>query len=99
MGITVNMGGTLTPTAAPGGIAGTGITALAEVNVHVQKVAPPPPPPTAGPYQKQTESSAGVTAMIDLLIKDLDKELQEAGVNEKDAQAAYEKTMAEAAAK
>merc|ERR1719388_778379 len=28
--ITVNMGGTLAPTAAPGGIAGTGVTALTE---------------------------------------------------------------------
>merc|ERR1719486_243719 len=36
--ITVNMGGTLAPTAAPGGIAGTGI-AMAEISAHV---APPP---------------------------------------------------------
>merc|ERR1719174_1366270 len=34
--ITVNMGGTLAPTAAPGGIAGTGI--------GLAQVAPPPPP-------------------------------------------------------
>merc|ERR1719310_2572968 len=34
--ITVNMGGTLAPTAAPGGIAGTGVTVLAAVS-------PPPP--------------------------------------------------------
>merc|ERR1719506_932362 len=43
--ITVNMGGTLAPTAAPGGIAGTGVTALAEVSAHnAANVAPPPPP-------------------------------------------------------
>merc|ERR1719261_1350975 len=41
--ITVNMGGTLAPTAAPGGIAGTGI-GLAEISAHG---APPPPPETA----------------------------------------------------
>merc|ERR1711981_983918 len=41
--ITVNMGGTLAPTAAPGGIAGTGVEALAQV-------APPPPPATWGAY-------------------------------------------------
>merc|ERR1740130_867261 len=35
--ITVNNGGTLAPTAAPGGIAGTGI--------GLNQVAPPPPPP------------------------------------------------------
>merc|ERR1719515_483910 len=34
--LTVNMGGTLAPTAAPGGIAGTGI--------GLSQVAPPPPP-------------------------------------------------------
>merc|ERR1719502_1653089 len=42
--IAVNMGGTLAPTAAPGGIAGTGVTALSQV-------APPPPPATWGAYQ------------------------------------------------
>merc|ERR550514_1700163 len=38
--ITLNMGGTLAPTAAPGGIAGTGVTALQTGE------APPPPPET-----------------------------------------------------
>merc|ERR1719421_2151317 len=32
--ITLNNGGTLAPTAAPGGIAGTGVTVLADVNQH-----------------------------------------------------------------
>merc|ERR1719238_347859 len=48
--IAVNMGGTLAPTAAPGGIAGTGVTALAQV-------APPPPPETFGAYTKKGEES------------------------------------------
>merc|ERR1719197_888173 len=68
--ITVNMGGTLAPTAAPGGIAGTGISA-AQVNV-----APPPPPEANLAYKKSGESSNGVIAMIDLMIADLDKEMQ-----------------------
>merc|ERR1719478_1486202 len=39
--ITVNMGGTLAPTAAPGGIAGTGVALLADVSAHnAGKVAP-----------------------------------------------------------
>merc|ERR1719253_2514811 len=38
---TLAAGGTLAPTAAPGGIAGTGVTVLADVSAHV---APPPPP-------------------------------------------------------
>merc|ERR1719191_492463 len=43
--ITVNMGGTLAPTAAPGGIAGTGI-GLAQ-----NGEAPPPPPEAPGPFK------------------------------------------------
>merc|ERR1719446_1751511 len=66
--ITVNMGGTLAPTAAPGGIAGTGVTVLADVAEHV---APPPPPETAAAFSKKSEESNGVIAMIDLMIKDL----------------------------
>merc|ERR1719313_920694 len=45
--IAVNMGGTMAPTAAPGGISGTGIAVLADVSAHSQKestVKPPPPP-------------------------------------------------------
>jgi len=62
-------------------------------------VAPPPPPETFGPYTKKTEESTGVIAMIDLLVKDLDKELQEAEVMEADAQKEYEEMMAESATK
>merc|ERR1719428_958050 len=59
--IVVNMGGTLAPTAAPGGIAGTGITAM-------NQVAPPPPPEANLAYKKSGQESNGVIAMIDLLI-------------------------------
>merc|ERR1711879_108475 len=45
------------------------------------------------------ESSTGVIAMIDLLVADLDKEMQEAEVMEKDSQAEYEQMMADSAAK
>merc|ERR1719324_1370158 len=71
--ITLNMGGTLAPTAAPGGIAGTGVTVLASVSEH--KAAPPPPPETAAAFSKKSEESNGVIAMIDLMIKDLTKEM------------------------
>jgi septal ring factor EnvC (AmiA/AmiB activator) len=98
--ITVNMGGTLAPTAAPGGIAGTGIAALADVSQHSQDAVKPPPPPEApGAYKKKGEESGGVIAMINLLISDLDKEMAEAGQEEKDAQADYEKMMKDSAAK
>merc|ERR1712071_608873 len=84
--ITLNMGGTLAPTAAPGGIAGTGIGL-------VQRVAPGPPPETAKAYSKKSEESGGVIAMIDTLIKELDTEITEAEVNEKNAQEEYEEMM------
>merc|ERR1719454_2763438 len=86
------MGGTLAPTAAPGGIAGTGISAI-------QKDAPPPPPETFGAYQKKSGESNGVIAMIDLLVKDLDKEMTEAKVTEKNAQADYEQMLTDSAEK
>merc|ERR1719238_2581628 len=91
--IAVNMGGTATATAAPGGIAGTGVTAFA------QKGAPPPPPETFGAYAKKSGESQGVIAMIDLLVKDLDKEMTEAKTQEKDSQADYEAAMDDSAAK
>merc|ERR1719373_70877 len=45
-----------------------------------------------------TEESAGVIAMIDLLVKDLDKELTEAATEEKNAQEEYDKIIADAKA-
>merc|ERR1719382_503951 len=93
--IAVNMGGTAPPTAAPGGIAGTGIA----VFIQTRNVAPPPPPESFGPYTKKSEDSMGVMAMMDLLIADLDKEMTEAETEEKDAQADYEAAMADAAEK
>merc|ERR1719414_2403379 len=91
--ITVNMGGTLAPTAAPGGIAGTGVTALQTSG------APPPPPATWGAYAKKSEESNGVLTMIDMLVGDLEKEVQEMDVTEKDDQAEYEQMIADSAAK
>merc|ERR1719499_2109031 len=72
---------------------------FAQIASHKHRDAPPPPPETFGAYTKKSEGNAGVTQMIDLLVKDLDKELQEAEVNEKDAQGDYETLMAEAATK
>jgi len=92
--ITVNMGGTLAPTAAPGGIAGTGI-GLAQRGA----VAPPPPPEANLAYKKSGEESGGVIAMIDLLVADIDKDNQIMEVDEKDAQKEYETFMADASEK
>jgi hypothetical protein len=94
--IVVSMGGTLAPTEAPGGIAGTGI---ALIEVASQRVAPPPPPEAVGAYSKKSEGSTGVIGMIDLLIKDLDKEMTESKTGEEEAQKDYESMLADSADK
>jgi len=92
-----NLGGELT-TAAPGGIAGTGVTALAQVSIHTQHQNAPPPA-TWGAYATKSQGTSGVIAMIDLLIGDLAKELAEAKTQEKDSQADYEQLMRDSAEK
>merc|ERR1711972_91053 len=94
-----NPSGVLT-TAAPTGIAGTGIAVLAQVSVHQQqRAAPAAPPATWGAYAAKSGENSGVIAMLNLLIKDLDKELTEAETSEKDAQADYGQLMKDSAAK
>merc|ERR1719284_113039 len=60
------------------------------------QVAPPPPPETFGAYSKKSEESNGVIAMIDMLVADLEKEMQTAKVDEKNAQEEYETLMSDA---
>jgi len=81
--IAVNMGGTAPPTPAPGGIAGTGIMAFVQVHMHQD-------------VQKKTEESAGVIAMMDLLLKDLESQMQVAETDEKNAQEDYQQAMSDA---
>merc|ERR1719162_164760 len=95
---TLAAGGTLAPTAAPGGIAGTGVTVLADVSQH-GGAKPAPPPEAPGAYKKKGEESNGVIAMIDLIIKDLDKEMTVAKTEEKDAQGDYEQMTSDSASK
>merc|ERR1740117_927663 len=95
--VTLNMGGTLAPTDAPGGIAGTGV-AVGLVQMH-NRGAPPPPPETFGAYSKKSEESNGVIGMMDAMIADLEKELQEAKFEEEDSQSEYEDFMKDAANK
>merc|ERR1719198_755144 len=63
------------------------------------KEAPPPPPETFGAYVTKKEGTAGVIAMMDLLIKGLDKEMTAAQTAEADAQTDYEALMADSAEK
>merc|ERR1719277_1827098 len=95
--VVVSMGGTVAPTPAPGGIAGTGVVAL--VQVHAHDLAPPPPPETWDAYTKKGEEHTGVVEMMNMLRNDLDKEIQETQVNEKESQREYEQFIADSAAK
>jgi len=72
--------------------------ALVSINAHGRD-APPPPPAAVEAYGKKTEESNGIIAMMDSLIKDLDKEMTEAEVTEKDAQGDYETFMQDSATK
>jgi len=67
--------------------------------VQLQKAAPPPPPETAAAYMKKSEESGGCIAMMDLLVKDLEKEMTVAEAEEKNAQEDYETTMSDSATK
>merc|ERR1719297_608314 len=95
--IYVNEGGDI-PTAAPGGIANTGISAFLQL-FSTSQAAVAPPPAVAAAYTKKSERSAGVMAMMDLLVQDLDKDTTEAETEEANAQAEYQKVMADSAAK
>jgi len=108
--ISLNMGGTLAPTAAPGGIAGTGVTALdqeedddddeasfLQVSSKAKRDAPPAPPAAMGAYKKSSSEGTGAVAMIDMLKKDLELEIEEMQVEEKGYQKAYEEFVGDAA--
>merc|ERR1719221_2051367 len=100
--IAVNMGSEAAPTVKPSGIAGTGITYFAQIASHTGRrdvVAPPPPPETWGAYQKKGQEHNGVVAMMDLLVTDLDKDSEEAKVDEKNAQSEYETFMGDSQVK
>jgi len=61
--------------------------------------APAPPPETFDAYSKKSGEANGVIAMIDLLVKDVEKEMTEAKTDEKDSQADYEAMLKESALK
>jgi chromosome segregation ATPase len=71
---------------------------FAQVHAHNGE-APPPAPEGPKAYSKSGEESNGIIAMMDALIKDLDKEMTEAELTEKDAQGDYEAMMKDSAEK
>lgn len=67
-----------------------------QIRSHNMKDEPAPPPEADVTYKKSGEESGGVIAMMDLMIKDLDKDITESEVEEKDAQKDYEQFMDDA---
>merc|ERR1719174_681327 len=62
-------------------------TMLVQIKQHgAGSVAPPAPPETWGAYKTKGEEHGGVVAMLNMLKADLEKEMQEATVEEKDGQ-------------
>jgi len=74
-------------------------TELAQVHAHGVAAPPPPPATFGGEYEKKGEQSNGIMAMINLLVKDLDKEMTEAETSEEDSQKDYEQLMQDSADK
>merc|ERR1719261_2444657 len=68
-----------------------------QISAYRGKADPGPPP--AGPGAHKKQDGGGVIAMIDTLVKDLDAEMTESEVNEKNAQEEYEEMMADSSAK
>mmetsp|Transcript_137362 Transcript_137362/g.242744 ORF Transcript_137362/g.242744 Transcript_137362/m.242744 type:complete len:684 (+) Transcript_137362:110-2161(+) len=56
-------------------------------------------PASPGPYSTKSAESTGVIAMLDKMIKGLDKEMTEAKVSEQNSQEEYEALMGDSAAK
>merc|ERR1719235_1738559 len=68
-------------------------------NMSLLQAAPPPPPEAVPAYKKKGEESTGVIAMIDLLVADLDKEIQEIETSEAENQKEYDQFMEDSADK
>jgi len=87
-------GGDIGTTPAPEGIAGTGI---GFIQIQAHSVEAPPPAPEFGGHKKQ--KSGGVLGMIDMMVNDLKTEMNQAKLEEEDAQEDYEKLMQDSADK
>merc|ERR1719217_452393 len=62
-----------------------------------QNVAPPPAPETFGAYEKSSEKSSGVLALMDNIAKELENDMKDSEYEEKTAQKDYEELMSDSA--
>uniref|UniRef100_A0A7S1PIY3 Uncharacterized protein n=1 Tax=Alexandrium catenella TaxID=2925 RepID=A0A7S1PIY3_ALECA len=73
---------------------------FAQLSQQREEEAPAPPPDTwSGRYKKQDEGNSGVMEMISQLQEDMTQDSAQLETNEKQAQAQYEESMADAAKK
>lgn len=93
--------GTLAPAeSAPVGSAGTGVVALQDAFSFLQLARGAAPAPSSASFvEVQKADSGGVIALMNTLIKDIQKEVVEMQAGEKDAQGQYERFMAESSEK
>jgi len=68
-----------------------------QIREHIIQKDDPGPAPEVGTYAPKGEESAGVIGMVDLLVRDLDKEMTEASTDENHAQKEYEEALDDAA--
>merc|ERR1719453_299959 len=71
---------------------------FAEISAHHSRVAPPEAPEGLGSYEKKTQKSGGVMALMDMIVKDLDAEESELGHEESTAQKDYVELMGDSQA-
>lgn len=72
---------------------------FAQIASHSNKADPGPAPEAPQAFEKKSQASNGVLAMLDMIVADLDKETQEAELIETDSQKEYETFMKDAAMK
>jgi len=74
------------------------MNSLTQVSLH-SGLAPPAAPEANLAYATKGEESSGVIRLLDNLVNDVETEMQQAELEEKDGQSDYEKFMSNAAAK
>merc|ERR1719313_3110943 len=75
-----------------------GSLSFAQVSAHDasgRRMVQPEAPETFGFYQKKTEKSGGVMALMDMITKELETDMKDSEYDEKSAQKEYSELMAE----
>merc|ERR1719443_1678477 len=75
---------------------------FAQVNAHrisTHRLAQPEAPETFGAYEKKSEKSGGVMALMDMIVNEMESEMAEGSFAEKQAQKEYVELMADSQAK